>query len=215
MLVSDIGTEAVLAPVGEVKLTEGILTTSVTPKARIANYGHRAETNFELRFRIDSILVYPGPETTYLGTAYEQTVTVNSLDPGEGLEVSFPDVELDFGHYAVSCSTRLAVDANPANDRDSEFYAVQPFQFDGPGDFEAVVYTRAGERVRKIERRIREGDALLAQWDGKNDNGKPCAPGIYICRLQFDPDVGKVQHRFFNLLVTTKSTGMVLTWRYR
>ena len=213
LLVSDVGTEAVLEPVGLVHLNEGILSHKVSPRARIANFGQITETNFEVRFRIDSVLVHPGPETIYLGTAYEQTVTVASLGAGERLEVQFPDVALGFGYYAVTCSTRLAVDANPVNDRDQKTYNVQAFLSSGPGDFEAIIYTRAGERVRSISRRLRQDDAMLAEWDGTNDRGRPCAPGIYICRLEFKPDDGPVQHQFFNLLVTTDFTGMVLTWR--
>ena len=136
-----------------------------------------------------------------------------SLEPGENLDVSFPSAELPLGHYAVSCSTLLATDVHQDNDKNTKYYNVLPFRWNGPGDFEAVIYTRAGERVRKIERRLRGGDALLAQWDGLNDKGQRCAPGIYVCRLQFSPDAGAVQEQFFKLLVTTDFTGMVLTWR--
>jgi hypothetical protein len=213
VLVADVGAEAVLAPVGAVKLTEGITFHTVSPRARLANYGQTSEAGFEVRFRIDSVMVYPGPETTHLGTAYEQTASVGLLAAGGRLEISFPDVELPFGHYAVSCSTRLATDADSSNNRAAEHYFVEPFQWNGPGELQAVIYTRAGERVRTLSRRLREGDALLVQWDGANGRGSPCAPGVYICRLRLKPDQGEAQHQSFKLLVTTDFAGMVLTWR--
>jgi hypothetical protein len=215
LVVSDVGTEAVLAPVGVVKLAEGILTTSVTPKARITNYGHRAEANFEVRFRIDGIVVRAGGDTVVLGAAYDETMTVTStLEPGASIELSFPDSLLGLGDYAVSCSTMVAGDGNQANDEMTQFFKVAyEFSSAQDGELAAVIYTRAGERVRRIARSIHSGDPLLVQWDGSNNRGQRVAPGTYLCLLRFDPTVGTAEQQVTNILVASDFTSMVLSWR--
>jgi hypothetical protein len=215
LMVSDVGTEAVLAPVGMVKLAEGILATRVTPKARIANSGHRTEGNFQVRFRIDSIVVHAGADTVVLGAAYAETLTVaTNLKPGESIELSFPDALLGLGDYAVSCSTMLAGDGNPANDEMTQVFKVT-YEFSSVqgGELAAVIYTRAGERVRRIARNILFGDPLLVQWDGLNDRGQRVAPGTYLCLLRFDPTTGTTKQQVTNMLVTSDFTSMVLSWR--
>jgi len=211
--VDDVGAQLVLAPSGETKLPEGILATTVTPKARITNYGPRPEANFEVLFRIDSL----GRDSTVIGVAYERRDTVTQvIEPGASIEVEFPEAQLGLGEYAVACSTMLGTDRRPENDKASGYCRIAA-RVSGTtdGELEAVIYTRAGERVRGIKRSIQNGDPMLVQWDGMNDKGHACAPGIYICRLQFAPLQGTTEHQFFKLLVTTDFAGMVLTWRWQ
>lgn len=213
--ISDIGIEAVLAPIGTVLLGDGIVQTSVKPRARIVNHGPSAETGFEVRFRIDSVRNGPGSDTVLLGPAYRANTRVESvLLSGASIEVDFPDVVLGFGEYAASCSTALAGDRVPANDRDVRFCTVTSSAASNQaGRFQAIVYTRVGERVRTYESNIGPGDARLVQWDGIDDRGRRVAPGVYLCLLRFEPVNGQTETRSFKLAVTTASTGTVLTWR--
>jgi hypothetical protein len=82
-LAADVGCEAILAPVGETRLREGIRQTAAVPRVRVRNYGQQSATGFEVRLRIDSVRV--GADTVVLGTAYEQTLTVGQvIEPGDG-----------------------------------------------------------------------------------------------------------------------------------
>jgi hypothetical protein len=74
------------------------------PLAVVANLGSDIET-FDVRFRI--------------GTDYDQTRSTTLL-PGDSAVVEFPDwTASQPGTWAVTCSTRLAGDANNSNDRAS------------------------------------------------------------------------------------------------
>ncbi|MFO7650996.1 MAG: hypothetical protein R6X13_06640, partial [bacterium] len=212
-LAADVGVEAILAPVGEVRLREGIRQTTAVPRDRVRNFGQQAAANFEVRLRIDSVEV--GADTTMLGTAFEQTLTVTqSLAPGEALDLDFDEAELWLGRYVVACSTAYAPDRRPGNDRaEAPFRVAASAVADRDGRFSAVIYTRAGERVRAIEQDVSAGDPLLAYWDGLNNRGRRVAPGIYVLMLRFDPDDGAAEHQTAKLLVTTDFAGMVLTWR--
>ncbi|MFO7638168.1 MAG: hypothetical protein R6X14_02525, partial [bacterium] len=211
-LLSDVGTETVLAPVGVRRLGEGIVRTVVTPKARIMNYGQQAERSFTVRLRIESLRVRP--DTAVIGLVTEQFVTVSELAAGAVTELTFDDVEIGFGNYAVGCSTMLEADQRTENDAGSEHFLVaSSAASDRDGRFTAMVYTRAGERIRKIEQDILAGDPLLVHWDGLNDRGEVTSPGVYVCFLRFDPTGGTSESQTTKLLVTSNFGGMVLTWR--
>ncbi len=215
VLISDIGIQAILAPVGTILLSEGIVQTSVNPKARIVNHGQSDETDFEVRLRIDSVRIGPGSDTVLLGTAYEASTRLQSvLLSGASVEVDFPKAVLGFGDYAVSCSTALAADRVLANDRDVRFCTVTSSAASTrEGRFEVIVYTRVGERVRTYQSSIGPGDARLVQWDGIDDRGRRVAPGVYLCVLRFEPVDGPTETQSFKLAVTSELTSAVLTWR--
>jgi hypothetical protein len=202
-LARDVGTRTILAPEGVADLAEGITETSVTPKAWVFNDGQQAETGIPVVFRIED----------NDGIVYEESYTITTaLAPGDSIEVTFPESVLGFGRYALTCWTTLTGDNNPENDTAIGTYAVT-YNPDGPGDLKAVIYTRAGERIRSVEQHIETGDPMLLEWDGLNDRGNSVSPGIYLCVLRFDPDVGDTEQQDFKLLVTTTFTGMILTWR--
>ncbi|GEM_PF-449499 len=76
--------------------------TTVTPQARVKNYGTAAAT-FPVTFRI--------------GSFYNNTQTVTSLAAGDSLLVSFASWNvLQRGTHAKRCSTALSGDQVPAND---------------------------------------------------------------------------------------------------
>jgi len=100
-------TDSVVHDVGVSRIIEpGPLLAAgdtVIPWAEIVNYGTETERYFDVRFRI--------------GTVYDTSVTVTSIGPGSVLPVFFSPWVATPGSHAVTCSTRLATDANPDNDR--------------------------------------------------------------------------------------------------
>ncbi|MBM3321976.1 T9SS type A sorting domain-containing protein, partial [candidate division WOR-3 bacterium] len=98
VVVHDVGTAAILAPVGRMS-TKG----SSVPRARVRNYGSVTES-FDVRFEI--------------GDGYTRTATVANLGPGEETAVAFDAWSASgMGSFRVRCSTMLATDVCPANDR--------------------------------------------------------------------------------------------------
>ncbi|MEO0085000.1 MAG: hypothetical protein ABIK37_00015 [candidate division WOR-3 bacterium] len=95
----DVGTSAITSP--DPLVREG---DTLRPHAIICNFGSETERYFDVRFRI--------------GTAYDERVLVaTSVSPGATLDIDFPYWVASAGSHAVSCSTMLAVDSNPANDK--------------------------------------------------------------------------------------------------
>jgi hypothetical protein len=62
-----------------------------------------------------------------VGSTYDQVVAVASHAPGEAVYLTFPtwDVRVPRGLYIVSCTTELAADMVPANDRQADTVAVE------------------------------------------------------------------------------------------
>jgi len=97
--VHDVGAIAILAPTGTVSAGD-----TVTPVARIRNFGNRVERFFDVRFRIGA---------SYNRTANEAWM----LYPDSTVELTFPPWVAASGTWVVSCSTMLGSDANRANDK--------------------------------------------------------------------------------------------------
>jgi len=93
----DVGATAILAPTGFLAPN-----VQVTPKAKVKNFGASTET-FSVEFKI--------------GTVYSDSVTVSNLPSHGDTTVSFRSWTTVLGTYTTSCSTRLASDENPANDK--------------------------------------------------------------------------------------------------
>jgi hypothetical protein len=74
----------------------------VRPQAKVSNLGGVAES-FSIRFRI--------------GSSYSQDAALSGLAAGDSATVSFPIWIAAIGDFVVSCSTMLAADGSPANDR--------------------------------------------------------------------------------------------------
>ncbi|GEM_PF-1415539 len=95
----DVGAIQILVPTGAVSAGD-----TVTPVARIRNFGNRVERFFNVRFRIGDV---------YSRTANE----TRTLYPDSTVELTFPSWVAESGTWAVSCSTMLFSDMNPANDK--------------------------------------------------------------------------------------------------
>lgn len=100
VVVKDVASTAILAPVGVVDSGMG-----VTPVVKLFNYGSRMES-YPVRLRI--------------GTNYCQVETVYFHQPNTENELVFPRwYARERGSLVVSCSTELRDDVVPENDRDS------------------------------------------------------------------------------------------------
>jgi len=96
--VRDVGCSDIYAPSGTIDSTQ-----SVTPSARVYNYGNTTES-YTVRMRI--------------GNFYDQRVNVTAHTPGTYQTINFPTYSnWPRGTYTVSCSTELANDVNRTNDK--------------------------------------------------------------------------------------------------
>jgi len=76
---------------------------SLRPLVLVRNYGNQTERYFDVRFTI--------------GAAYTRTVTCGVIEPGSAVTLEFPVWRATPGSFTASCSTMLASDTNPANDK--------------------------------------------------------------------------------------------------
>jgi hypothetical protein len=95
----DVGAVTIVAPTGSLRAGD-----TVTPRARIRNFGNRTERFFNVRFRI--------------GTSYNRTANeAQILYPDSTVELAFAPWVVASGDWAVSCSTMLVSDVARANDK--------------------------------------------------------------------------------------------------
>jgi hypothetical protein len=87
-------------------------------------------------------------------------------------------VVLDVGDLAAPMAPRLGVRANPA-------HGEQWFDVASPrsGAQSLVVYDAAGRAVRHLESGTRPAGTRAIRWDGRDDDGRPVAPGLYLVRF--------------------------------
>jgi hypothetical protein len=105
--VRDVGADQVVAPVGIINY--GL---TVTPQAKVTNYGTSNVNSFRAIFRI--------------GVFYTDSVTVRNLGPGVSRVVDFTDWTADtLGTFAVSCTTAYTSDVHPENDLAQDSCTVQ------------------------------------------------------------------------------------------
>jgi len=98
VIVKDVACDLIAAPLSVVD--SGSL---VTPACGVYNYGSRPET-YQVKMRI--------------GSVYEDSAVVTNHQPNTEQSVTFRDwVAQTRGQFSVSCSTMLALDSGPGNDR--------------------------------------------------------------------------------------------------
>ncbi|UCG42713.1 MAG: hypothetical protein JSU73_12765 [candidate division WOR-3 bacterium] len=94
----DVSVRAILAPSGTVDSG-----TVVVPACSVFNYGPDPET-YPVRVRV--------------GTMFDTVATVSGHQPGQSVYVEFPEwIASERGQIAVTCSTELATDDVPNNDK--------------------------------------------------------------------------------------------------
>ncbi|MBN2465869.1 S8 family serine peptidase, partial [candidate division WOR-3 bacterium] len=191
----DVSAAAIVAPGDSVDSG-----ATVTPMARIRNYGTSQET----------LSVW-----LTIGTVYSDSVQL-TLAAGGLDTVSFADWDAsELGAYAVTCSTGLAGDSNPDNDVARDSVVVRPssgiqedrglprvFSLDraAPNPFGGATAIRYGiPRTTQVRLsiysvsgalvcRLADGESgpgyYSAVWNGTDASGRQVSSGIYIYRLE-------------------------------
>ncbi len=59
-----------------------------------------------------------------------------------------------------------------------------PFRLERSDDASIVVYDARGARVRDLERKFFLAGEHAVEWDGRDDDGRAVASGVYFCRLR-------------------------------
>jgi len=98
-LVHDLAAVQIVAPAGQLRAGD-----TVVPEAVVHNYGRTTERVFDVRFRIGS-------------SYFRSAVYIYDLLPESSATITFPHWVATAGTHPVSCSTALAVDVNPDNDK--------------------------------------------------------------------------------------------------
>ena len=191
----DVGAVAILSPSGTVHAGD-----TVVPRARIQNFGNRAERFFDVRFRI--------------GTSYNRTTdAAQTLLPDSAVELTFAPWVAASGSWVVSCSSMLASDANRANDKVTSLVRVLTLQIEpdrseqlevgdsGAYQFYALIEGDTGGVVEVAPPSVPAGWNLrLCDATGTNDLTDTDTDGI--------PDLGYVtpgESSWFSLAVQTPS----------
>lgn len=186
--VRDVGAVQIIAP-GDTVDTGAV----VVPTALVHNFGQLMET-FPVRFRIGAF--YSSDTSMTLAPGATDTVRFGPWRVGEP------------GTHAVSCSTMLGGDMNPANDEveDSVFVAAtgiaggratptafalgpaRPNPFTGrtaihyalprPGDVRVLVYNSAGMLVATLADARQDAGWYEVTWQAR-----AAAAGVYYCRM--------------------------------
>jgi len=156
--VHDVGAVAIVSPTGTLQAGD-----TVIPRARIRNFGNRAERFFYVRFQT--------------GTGYDRTVNVTqSVRSDSTVELTFPAWVAAAGDWAVSCSTMLASDGNRANDKVTSSVRVIEQQLHIEPD--------QSDRLEAGEGKLYQFYALLeGETGGVVEVARPSAPTGWTVRL--------------------------------
>ncbi|MEO0114568.1 MAG: FG-GAP-like repeat-containing protein [candidate division WOR-3 bacterium] len=134
--VKDVGTVAILSPIGNIG--EG----RVIPRAIVKNYGTNLES-FAVIFKI--------------GQVYTDTIFIN-LEPDSTKTIDFAEWQARIGRYVVSCSTNLLADVDNSNDQKIDSVAVWRRSVAVGPDSSASIYS--GTSINYILYATNLGNAL-------------------------------------------------------
>jgi len=128
----DVGAVAILSPL------DTCPPGPVTPQAQIVNFGTFVEAGFQVVFTVEKA-----------GTLiYTDTATATALEPGDTLLLTFSTWNASRGTYTVACSTRLATDNEPANDRFRKTVAVRTLLHPGWQELTRVPAAPASQPIK-------------------------------------------------------------------
>lgn len=145
----DVGVTNISEPTGTIN--QG---TTVTPACIVRNYGTNVQT-YTVRLRI--------------GDVYDRSVTVISHSPGTDKYVTFPSwTASPAGSYAVTCSTQLARDLQPGNDRATAALTVRPTSTAGWQQKPDVPSGNAGRKVKDGGALTSDNASLIFALKGNN-----------------------------------------------
>ena len=107
VIVHDVSTIEIIQPIGNIDST-----ATATPKAKVKNLGTQTET-FDVIFSI-------------IGTSvWDNSQLVADLDTNEERIIEFDPWTIVRGSYTTKCSTQLATDNNPSNDKQENSFTVK------------------------------------------------------------------------------------------
>jgi hypothetical protein len=157
------GTAAASTPLGRKRFgMSAVVNGRYVPSA--------APTQQSGRFAVFTAM--PGTGVSYTGTAYQ----VYNLPNPFNLKPKSVALSGDVGASGIS---------NPYQTSGTLIkYHLPPGK---SGTVKFVIYNLAGEKVRTINDGVRAGGEIFySEWDGKNDNNKDCASGVYFMLSYLD-----------------------------
>ncbi len=130
-------------------------------------------------------------QLAHFGDLHEQSVRVHVIGndpvPGRSVYVSLhdPDVVLDASEEIVGgpdAATRLL----PAFPNPFESSTRIAFDLPAGGDLRLGLFDPSGRRLRVLEQAGAAAGRGSFDWDGRSDDGRELAPGVYFYRLERD-----------------------------
>jgi hypothetical protein len=128
----DVGAVAIVAPLDTIE------PGAITPQAKITNFGTFIETNFKTIISISQ----------GNNLVYQDSVSIPTIQPSETLMLSFYPWTANRGSYLVRCSTRLASDNQPDNDRFQKTVLVRTPILPGWHEMAPVPLGSSGKQVK-------------------------------------------------------------------
>jgi len=147
-------------------------------------------TRFQVR-ALDRRYVTEGEEKTVY--QYAQEGDVEPLSLGGALAVRLSD---DDSHLIAGVATRGAAfspNGDGINDLFALAYSLLKLTKPAPVFFE--IFDLSGNLLRRGYAEEDVSGRFFQLWDGRNDNGKKVAPGLYIYRMQVEADAGTVSRQ--------------------
>lgn len=108
------------------------------------------------------------------------TAAADRVARGVPVELVLDDVTETVG-TPPSSSVAPPLSADPSPFRDA---CVIRFTCDRPANGVLDVYDAGGRRVRRLAAGVFRAGAHAIAWDGRDDRGRPCGPGVYFARLE-------------------------------
>ena len=98
----------------------------------------------------------------------EGQIRAGFLPTAIALDATLPDVHFLYPNYP-----------NPFNPT-----TVIRYDLPTPGPVDLAIYNVVGQRVRTLVRQDRQAGSHQVEWDGRDQNGRAAASGVYLCRMR-------------------------------
>jgi hypothetical protein len=158
-----------IAEFDSIGVARGLQSIQASPQADVSGFSRRFY-----------ILVFPGDaDMIAIAMAYNQLSYVASAEPNFILQVATVSEE---AREAVA--QRFTLEQNHPN----PFNPVTAIRFalSNSGEIELVVYSITGQKVATLASEYREAGTHMISWDGREDDGRMLASGIYVYQLVFE-----------------------------
>ena len=142
--------------------------------------------------RLDVAVRRSRPQTPWQGADGED---VTALSASKGLAVGTQGARLAIGDIEIGPNP-FTPNGDGVNDVVSVDFSLYRVQAARP--LRLGIYALSGDRIRQIEELVTGGEQRFG-WDGRDDQGRVVAPGLYLCRIEVEADAeafaGQVQTR--------------------